>query len=77
VNRYNPFNQETTMATKHSNQERTTSMAQKTKPATTFTADVNKAALAKYAMQDRADFHDVDRGSSPVSETVSSATTAS
>ena len=50
------------MATKHSNQERTTSMAQKTKPATTFTADVNKAALAKYAMQDRADFHDVDRG---------------
>ena len=37
-------------------------MAHKMKPATTFTADVNKAALAKYAMQDRADFHDVDRG---------------
>ena len=50
------------MATKHSNQERTTSMAQKTKPATTFTAEVNKAALAKYAMEDGADFDDVDRG---------------
>ena len=50
------------MATKHSNQKRTTPMAQKMKPATTFTADVNKAALAKYAMQDWADFHDVDRG---------------
>ncbi|MBB3979406.1 alkyl sulfatase BDS1-like metallo-beta-lactamase superfamily hydrolase [Rhizobium azooxidifex] len=50
------------MATKHSSQEGTTPMAQNPKPATTFTADVNKAALAKYAMQDRADFHDVDRG---------------
>ncbi|WP_216911572.1 alkyl/aryl-sulfatase [Nocardia noduli] len=37
-------------------------MADSTKPATEFTADVNAAAVAKYAMDDRADFYDVDRG---------------
>lgn len=34
----------------------------RTKPATDFTAAVNEAALAKYAMDDRDDFHDVERG---------------
>jgi alkyl sulfatase BDS1-like metallo-beta-lactamase superfamily hydrolase len=33
-----------------------------TKPATDFTTAVNEAALAKYAMDDRDDFYDVDRG---------------
>ncbi|MGW5575788.1 alkyl/aryl-sulfatase [Nocardia thailandica] len=32
------------------------------KPATSFTADVNAAAVAHYAMDDRADFNSVDRG---------------
>lgn len=32
------------------------------KPATAFTAEANRAALAKYAMDDRADFEDVERG---------------
>ena len=32
------------------------------KPATTFTAEVNRAAVARYPMHDRADFDDVDRG---------------
>jgi hypothetical protein len=31
------------------------------KPATRFTAEVNRAAVARYAMDDRADFGDVER----------------
>lgn len=37
-------------------------MAEGMKPATRFTADVNRAAVAGYAMDDRADFADADRG---------------
>jgi alkyl sulfatase BDS1-like metallo-beta-lactamase superfamily hydrolase len=37
-------------------------MAEGMKPATGFTADVNRAAVARYAMDDRADFGDADRG---------------
>ena len=33
-----------------------------TKPATDVTAAVNEAAVGKYAMDDRDDFHDVERG---------------
>ncbi|MFD0561756.1 hypothetical protein ACFQ2M_06720 [Kitasatospora saccharophila] len=32
------------------------------KQASSFTAEVNRAAVARYAMGDRADFADVDRG---------------
>ncbi|MEV6104027.1 alkyl sulfatase dimerization domain-containing protein [Streptomyces sp. NPDC051940] len=32
------------------------------KKATPFTAEINKAAAARYAMEDRADFADIDRG---------------
>jgi alkyl sulfatase BDS1-like metallo-beta-lactamase superfamily hydrolase len=32
------------------------------KPATAITAEVNRAAMARYPMHDRADFEDVDRG---------------
>ena len=37
-------------------------MAEGMKPPTGFTADVNRAAAARYAMDDRADFGDADRG---------------
>ncbi|WP_245556899.1 MBL fold metallo-hydrolase [Jongsikchunia kroppenstedtii] len=37
-------------------------MADQGKPATSFTAQVNKEALTRYAMTDREDFHDIDRG---------------